>query len=122
MFVCSFFLATTAERKESGSCLPEELGLGEQLLSTAGCGGELKVRAFLLGVFILGLHQVTADDKHMFKSTSAKQFRDLKVAVEMQGGIFLTLSFLLVSGREKALETDSSGGGMSSSGVVILGF
>lgn len=61
-----------AERKGSGSCLPEDLRLGEQLLSTAGSGGELKVRALLLGVFIL----VAADDKHMFKPTFPKQFTE----------------------------------------------
>lgn len=77
-----------AGRKESGSYLPKELRLGEQLLSTAGSGGELKVRAHLLGVFILGFHRVTADDKHMFKSTFPKQFPVQNVAVKMQGELF----------------------------------
>lgn len=77
-----------AERKESGSYLPEDLGLGEQSLSTAGSGGELKVRALLLGVFILGLHEVTADDKHMFKPTFPKQFTVLRVAVKTQAERF----------------------------------
>lgn len=77
-----------AERKGSGSCLPEDLGLGEQLLSTAGSGGELKVRALLLGFFILGLHEVTADDKHMLKSTFAKQFTVQNKAAKIRGGSF----------------------------------
>lgn len=61
LFVCSFFLAMIAERKESAFYLPEDLegeqpGLGVQLLSTAGFGGELKVRALLLvGFFYSGL-------------------------------------------------------------------
>lgn len=47
-----------AERKESAFYLPEDLegeqpGLGVQLLSTAGFGGELKVRALLLVGFFL---------------------------------------------------------------------
>lgn len=59
-----------AERKESGFYLPEDLegeqpGLGVQLLSTAGFGGELKVRALLLVVFYSG-------DKHMLNPTFSK--------------------------------------------------
>lgn len=74
-----------AERKESGSRLPADPGLAQQLLSTAGSAGELKVRALLPGVFIPGSLEVAADDKHMFKSTFPEQFTALKVAVKIQG-------------------------------------